>query len=236
MKILNNKSFLLVLITFAIISCSKKPEDIKLSDLKSSCDYVDALEIVIDEGLLLFKNKKIEELSPEEHSYLQTLKTKLNDIGEAAEKKFTISEVRECSKFKLLDEKMEKFKQSLFVKEEVVEESVEENILLENKIADITFYKGEWTNNTNTCNDEIARQENLIIKYDNSTKKFIIAGWEWYGIINSIKNDEFTILGFSEDIEFTASYKFSSEMENLKFKFIEGDFDMIGIKEYYKCK
>lgn len=122
MKNLNKKSFLLVLITFAIISCSKKPEDIKLSDLKSSCDYVDALEIVIDEGLLLFKVKKIEELSTEENLYLNKLYEKLEEIVEAGDKKFSESEFEECPNYDAVKEKYEKLEESSSIQEEVVEE------------------------------------------------------------------------------------------------------------------
>jgi len=229
--------------TLATISCSKKPEDIKLSELKTSCDYVDALEIVLDKGISLFKNKKIEDFSPEEKSYLETLKIKLKQIVEAGEKKFTDLEFEECSNFKKVYEKIDEFDEkwmTVGITEEVIAEEYteikEEKDVLDNKTINITTFIGEWTNNINTCKDEIARQENLTIKYENSTKNFIISGWEWYGIINSINNDEFTISGFSEGDEFKASYKFSSDMGNLNFKFIKGDYDMIGVNQYFKCK
>ena len=87
-------------------SCSQKPTEIKLSDLYTVCDYMDAAEKCID---AIIENKgdakSISELPEEKQEYAQQLKQKLRKIGKAAEKKFTISEAKECKSFERIQEK-----------------------------------------------------------------------------------------------------------------------------------
>lgn len=113
---------------------------------------------------------------------------------------------------------------------------MEENVLLENKRTDITFYKGEWTNDITSCNDEMAEMGHLFISYEESTKKYIISGLEWSGNIIKYQNDEFSISGYTEGEEFNVSYKFYFDKGSLKFKFLKGDWDVLGTENYFKCK
>jgi len=108
-------TMLLVSITF-FLSCKQKAKDIKLNDLKSACDYIDAGGIIADEMIELKKQHPrdialgfrmavaagdpIGEFKSEYTSKYQALKDKLADIGKAAEKKFTEKEVQECDSFK----------------------------------------------------------------------------------------------------------------------------------------
>jgi hypothetical protein len=106
---------LLVSITF-FLSCKQKAKDVKLNDLKGVCDYIDAGEIIADEMIELKKqhprdialgfrmavavDDPIGEFKSEYTVKYQALKDKLEDIGKAAEKKFTEKEVKECDGFK----------------------------------------------------------------------------------------------------------------------------------------
>ena len=94
-----------------LASCSQKPEDIKISDLDSVCDYVNAMESVVDAVIKVRTNKDLQDLSEEEKEYLDVLKKKLNEIGESAEK-FSRTEAEECSNFELLQKKIQKEKKS----------------------------------------------------------------------------------------------------------------------------
>jgi len=96
--------------SFMLTSCSQKPTEIKLSDLYTACDYMDAAEKCID-AIIENKgdSKSISELPEEKQEYAKQLKRKLREIGRAAEKKFTISEVKECKNFERIQEKRHLF-------------------------------------------------------------------------------------------------------------------------------
>ena len=91
-----------------MVSCTEKAEDIQLSDLKTVCDYVDAMEKVCDAAIKTRGDKSLEDLSQEEKDYLKVLKAKAKDIGKAAKKKYTEKEAKECSNFERMDAKGEK--------------------------------------------------------------------------------------------------------------------------------
>ena len=91
-----------------MVSCTEKAEDIQLSDLKTVCDYVDAMEKVSDAAIKTRGDKSLEDLSQEEKNYLKVLKAKAKDIGKAAEKKYTNKEVKECSNYEIVKDKAKK--------------------------------------------------------------------------------------------------------------------------------
>jgi uncharacterized coiled-coil protein SlyX len=96
----------LLCITLLLTNCSQKPEQIKLSDLKTPCDYLDASENIIDEINEI--SSKESSISTDNKEKIKSLMNKLEDVGEAADKKYTKKELMECEGFNRLKEKAEK--------------------------------------------------------------------------------------------------------------------------------
>jgi hypothetical protein len=100
---------LLFLVLIFAISCGRKAEDIRLSDLKTACDYVTAMTDVFDEAQIIIKDTKHwEDLNNLQKEKLKILRNKLDEISEAAKKKFTKAEAKECSNYKKMVEKAKK--------------------------------------------------------------------------------------------------------------------------------
>ena len=58
--------FVSILFASLVLSgCSSDPKDIKLSDLKTVCDYVDAAEKVMDAAISIGEKKDLKNLSKE---------------------------------------------------------------------------------------------------------------------------------------------------------------------------
>ena len=96
-----------------LLGCTQKPENIKLSDLKTACDYIDALEKCGDAIIKLKKlaliryqegGNSLEDFSQE----IKVLQEKIEVIGKAGDKKFTKDEFNECPSFDRIKEKMNK--------------------------------------------------------------------------------------------------------------------------------
>ena len=96
-----------------MLGCTQKPENIKLSDLKTACDYIDALEKCGDAIIKLKKlaliryqegGNSLEDFSQE----IKVLQEKIEVIGKAGDKKFTKDEFNECPSFDRIKEKMNK--------------------------------------------------------------------------------------------------------------------------------
>ena len=99
-----------------MLGCTQKPENIKLSDLKTACDYIDALEKCGDAIIKLKKTaltryqeggNSLEDFSQE----IKVLQEKIEVIGKAGDKKFTKDEFNECHSFDRIKEKMNKIHQ-----------------------------------------------------------------------------------------------------------------------------
>ena len=97
----------LLLISVLASGCSSDPRDIKLSDLKSACDYVDAAEKVLDAAIAIGDNKDLEKLTEADKKEIKELEDKMEEIGKAAEKKYTEAEVMECKSFERVKEKVD---------------------------------------------------------------------------------------------------------------------------------
>jgi outer membrane murein-binding lipoprotein Lpp len=95
----------ILVISFLLAGCNSKPEDIKLNELNTVCDYVDALEKVVEADIKLMKEKKDTELSDEDIEYRGLLRKKLEEISEALMKKFSFAEMKECENFASFKEK-----------------------------------------------------------------------------------------------------------------------------------
>jgi hypothetical protein len=85
-------------------SFAQRPEDIKLSNLKTACDYTSAIEKLADAALKIKTEQNYEFENSQEH--LDLLENKLKDILEAGRKKFTEAEFRECPNWKNQTKKM----------------------------------------------------------------------------------------------------------------------------------
>lgn len=127
---------MMVIIAFSfasitMLSCTQKAEDIKLSDLKTACDFISAMGKVADAQIKNEKDRdekvaEIEELRTEVMStealeklikkqaevdekywdYRDVLKKKLKEIIEAGGKKYTYSEAKECPDYEMLEKKL----------------------------------------------------------------------------------------------------------------------------------
>lgn len=99
---------LILLSSMINVSCAQKPEDVKISDLQTACDYMNALEKVIDAAIKIGGNRSSEDLSQKDKDYLKVLFAKAEEIGEAAAKKYTAAEVENCPNFGRYLDKLEK--------------------------------------------------------------------------------------------------------------------------------
>ena len=96
----------LLCITLLLTNCSQKLEEIKLSDLKTVCDYVDAIENIFDEIIEI--SSKESSISKDDKEQIKSLMNKLEDINEAGGRKYTKKEMMECEGFNRIKEKAKK--------------------------------------------------------------------------------------------------------------------------------
>ncbi len=101
-RIIVFKTALLMLLTMFLNSCSTNADDIKLNDLKTSCDYVDALNKGYEQMIELKGKKTDEQLTPEVKKDLEEWFVKLTQINMAFSKKYTKEEAKECANFEKL--------------------------------------------------------------------------------------------------------------------------------------
>jgi hypothetical protein len=104
-------SFAILLMSMLVFAgCGKKKaKDIQVSELKTPCEIVDAMELVIDEVTDLLGNAKTkEELDADKLKELEALMMKLDEIDDAARDKFKKSEAEACPAWSRLQEKGEK--------------------------------------------------------------------------------------------------------------------------------
>jgi len=92
-------STLILLALLLLPSCSQKPADIKLNELNSVCEYMDALVSLSDEYIALVGDRLWADVSAEEQARLDELENKLEDIGQACEKKYTRAGMKECPSY-----------------------------------------------------------------------------------------------------------------------------------------
>ncbi len=98
----------ILVFTAILTGCSHNSNDIKLNDLKTPCDYIDAMIIVTEDMLLLKGEKSDDQFSSEEKTKMKELESKFKEINMAAYKKYTAAEAKECENFDLLKEKLNK--------------------------------------------------------------------------------------------------------------------------------
>jgi hypothetical protein len=77
-------------------ACSPQPADIKLSDLKSVCDYTDAMASLLDQYHKLRDDRSWWQLTYSEQLRINELMGKCVDIKQARDAKYTYAEKNEC--------------------------------------------------------------------------------------------------------------------------------------------
>jgi len=107
------KYLFLLLASFLFLSCQKKADDIKLNSLSSPCDYNDAMSTIMTEMVELYDNYPNEikwvlrpnpsagqAISNEHAKRFEELFKRLDEINQAAYKKYTFAEFKECTNHK----------------------------------------------------------------------------------------------------------------------------------------
>jgi hypothetical protein len=106
--------FTVIFILSMLTSCSQKPTEIKLSDLVTACDYLEAMEKCFDAKQELKKevdelyDGNIKNVPKEIKEYANKLKRKQRQIGKALQKKYTEAEWEECESYERIDAKIRK--------------------------------------------------------------------------------------------------------------------------------
>lgn len=77
-----------------------------MSKLKTVCDFVDAVEIVVDEIIVLKGDKDWNSFSEEDITEIEKLFKILEEIDGVAETKFTNDEAKTCSSYERVNSKM----------------------------------------------------------------------------------------------------------------------------------
>jgi hypothetical protein len=106
-------------------SCSSRPEDINVADLKEPCDFVDAAVQVLDaiieitydvkspEGFIQGTGALMNQLSEDDKKRGQALGKKIDEIFEEFDEKFGRNFKPDCPNFKAFQEKMWKFQEKV---------------------------------------------------------------------------------------------------------------------------
>ena len=110
------------LFTALVISCGNKAKDIDVKELETECDVVDAMEIVMDEIIVLGEAVDPEEGvlgaitygfegSKEQKKEYESLAEKVQEIKERADElDFKESDLEDCPNFETVDKKIKKVK------------------------------------------------------------------------------------------------------------------------------
>lgn len=99
------------MVGMTVTGCKKSALDIQASDLHSACEFVDALEALMDEMIALKGNvQTIEELSAADKEKQSALEAKIDEISDAAEEKYPKVEAQKCDNFETLGEKVKQLR------------------------------------------------------------------------------------------------------------------------------
>lgn len=173
-------------------SCSQKPADIKLNELNSVCDYMDALVSLSDQYIALVGDRLWADVSPEEQARLDEMENKLEDIGQACEKKYTRAEMKECPSYQKAIENHARMNEVVYgpnEEEEYIKRQQEESkgsaaaqqerLTGERLVSTITELEGHWVENAGECQDE----GGLWIELEQAAVK--LGGIEWNATVAS---------------------------------------------------
>lgn len=115
MKKLNTYLACALFMAVVLSSCSSRPEDINVADLKEPCDFVDAAEQVVDAIIEITEGAKSPDLLTEDDKkHIQTLSRKLVEIGNKYGEKFDIRGEPNCPNTEELIKKRRKVNRGEF--------------------------------------------------------------------------------------------------------------------------
>ena len=100
--------------TFLSVGCTQQqPEDIKLSELETACEYVDAVEICLNslEEMEAKYGKDVDEsqLSSEDRARVVVIQEVMAEIIQELPKKFDMADVMKCPNFEKVEEASKKY-------------------------------------------------------------------------------------------------------------------------------
>jgi hypothetical protein len=84
-----------------LFGCSQDPTEISLSDLRTACEHLEAIEKCLDVMIEI----NADEVTNENQEHYKILNQKVRDIVRALEKKFTETEIEDCQNFETVKEK-----------------------------------------------------------------------------------------------------------------------------------
>ena len=98
------------LFTALVISCGNKAKDINVSEIKTECEVVDAMSIVMDEVIALGEAVDSEEgASEEQKEEFKSLGEKALEIGEQSDELgFKQSDLEDCPNYETSKKKLKK--------------------------------------------------------------------------------------------------------------------------------
>ena len=96
------------LFTALVISCGNKAKDINVSEIKTECEVVDAMSIVMDEVIALGEAVDSEEgASEEQKEEFKSLGEKAQEIREQSDELgFKESDLEDCPNFETVEKKL----------------------------------------------------------------------------------------------------------------------------------
>lgn len=102
---------LILMVGITVSGCKKSALDIQASDLHSACEFVDALESLMDEMIALKGSaNSIEELSAADEQKRLALDKKIDEIKNGAEEKYPKEEAQKCGHYESLQGKVKQLR------------------------------------------------------------------------------------------------------------------------------
>jgi hypothetical protein len=106
------KHFLLFVVILSVsLSCTsklpRKAADIDVSKLEEVCEFVDAIELCVDEILEIVKDRNYQDLNDDEIKNIEVLYAKLEEIDAVAQTKYQENEAQQCPNYERIIKKVE---------------------------------------------------------------------------------------------------------------------------------
>jgi len=96
--------YIFSLLLFA--SCSSEAEKIEVSELKTVCDYVNALDLLTDEIIEELDGRDLQKELRHDKGNLKKLYLKMDQIHEEMQEKYNFRDYRHCDKYQVVIDKM----------------------------------------------------------------------------------------------------------------------------------
>jgi hypothetical protein len=91
----------------SIMGCSNDPSDIKISELDTACQHVDAMIDLMEAAVEIKGDSEWYDLDEDDREYFEKLQGKLMLIAKALDDRFTPKEYESCDHFESLDKLMD---------------------------------------------------------------------------------------------------------------------------------